>query len=158
MKNRPNLEGLTNAEMTLYYQMIFNRVKILQLFHSLKSIMKHHKKNRIFGRVRSQRTALMKGLVSSLVLHRKIYTTEAKAKELRPLIEKLITRAKTKTLSSRRILTSRVGESAAKRLVDEIAPKYKERNGGYTRITKLETKRSDAAKMAQIEFVQKNNE
>ena len=115
--------------------------------------MKHHKKNRIFGRVRSQRTALMKGLVSSLVLHRKIYTTEAKAKELRPLIEKLITRAKTKTLSSRRILTSRVGESAAKRLVDEIAPKYKERNGGYTRITKLETKRSDAAKMAQIEFV-----
>ncbi len=115
--------------------------------------MNHKKKNRKFGRVKNQRTALMKSLVSSLITHESIQTTEAKAKELRPVVEKLVSRAKANTLASRRVLTSRIGLRAAKKLVDEIAPKYKSRSGGYTRITKLETKRTDAAKMAQIEFV-----
>lgn len=115
--------------------------------------MLHHKKKRKFGRVRSQRTALIKSLASSLIDKESIQTTEAKAKELRPVVEKLVTKAKKNDLSSRRVLISRVGESASKKLIDDIAPKYKDRNGGYTRVTKLETKRSDAAKMAQIEFV-----
>ena len=115
--------------------------------------MNHKKKNRKFGRVKNQRTALMKSLVSSLINHESIQTTEAKAKELRPVVEKLVTRAKANNLSSRRVLTSRIGITAAKKLIDKIAPKYKSRSGGYTRITKLETKRTDAAKMAQIEFV-----
>ncbi|MCI5108220.1 MAG: 50S ribosomal protein L17 [Candidatus Pacebacteria bacterium] len=115
--------------------------------------MNHHKKNRKFGRVRNQRKALLKSLASSLIDKERIQTTEAKAKELRPIVEKLITSAKSGSLSSRRTLSSRVGVSASKKLVDSIAPKYKDRKGGYTRITKLETKRSDAAKMAQIEFV-----
>jgi len=115
--------------------------------------MNHKKKNRKFGRVKNQRTALMKSLVSSLINHESIRTTQAKAKELRPVIEKLVTRAKANTLSSRRVLESRIGSRASKKLVDDIAPKYKSRSGGYTRIIKLETKRSDAAKMAQIEFV-----
>ena len=115
--------------------------------------MRHHNKNRKFGRVKNQRTALMKSLVSSLITHEKIQTTEAKAKEMRPVVEKLVTRARAGSLSARRILSSRIGVRATKKLVDEIAPKYKSRSGGYTRITKLETKRSDAAKMAQIEFV-----
>ncbi len=115
--------------------------------------MNHSKKNRKFGRVRNQRTALMKSLVSSLISHEKIQTTEAKAKEMRPVIEKLVTRAKADTLAARRILTSRIGLVATKKLVEDIAPKYKSRSGGYTRITKLDIKRSDAAKMAQIEFV-----
>lgn len=115
--------------------------------------MNHKNKNRKFGRVKNQRTALMKSLVSALINHESIQTTEAKAKELRPMVEKLVTRAKTGTVASRRILSSRIGPRATKKLVDDIAPKYKSRSGGYTRITKLETKRSDAAKMAQIEFV-----
>ena len=115
--------------------------------------MNHKKSNKKFGRVRNQRSALMKSLVSSLINHQSILTTQAKAKALRPVVEKLVSRAKSDTLASRRVLNSRIEIKATKKLVDEIAPKYKSRSGGYTRITKLETKRSDAAKMAQIEFV-----
>ena len=115
--------------------------------------MNHKKSNKKFGRVRNQRSALMKSLVSSLINHQSILTTQAKAKALRPVVEKLVSRTKSDTLASRRVLNSRIGIKATKKLVDEIAPKYKSRSGGYTRITKLETKRSDAAKMAQIEFV-----
>jgi len=116
--------------------------------------MRHHNHNRKLGRDRDERASLLRGLAVSLIRDGKITTTEAKAKELRPLIEKHVTRGRTKTLAARRILTERLGSTAAqKRLVDEIAPRYKERPGGYTRITKIGSRAGDAGKMAVIEFV-----
>ncbi len=116
--------------------------------------MRHHNSVRKFGRETGQRNALMRSLALSLVVRGKIKTTEAKAKELRPFIEKLITKGKNGTLGSRRIIISRLNSiSGAKKIAEVIAPKYKERNGGYTRIIKLPTRMSDGAKMAQIEFV-----
>lgn len=116
--------------------------------------MRHHDNIRKFGRERGQRNALLKSLALSLVVHKKITTTEAKAKELRPFVEKLVTRAKIKTLASRRLLTSRLGaDKGVKELVDTLAPKYEKRAGGYTRIVKLPRRQSDGAAMAVIEFV-----
>lgn len=97
----------------------------------------------------------MKGLMLSLIAHGRIETTEAKAKELRPMIEKLITRANVGTLASKRSIVSVLYNktSEANKLIEEIAPKYKGRNGGYTRITKLPRRSGDASKMAIIEFI-----
>ncbi len=95
----------------------------------------------------------MKSLAHALAEKGKIKTTEAKAKELRPFIEKLITLGKKETLASRRELISRVGTETAKKIAKDLAPTYKERAGGYTRITKMVRRKSDAAKMAIIEFV-----
>lgn len=117
--------------------------------------MRHHNNIRKFGRKKNQRSALMNGLVLSLIKHEKIETTEAKAKELKPKIEKIITKAKENTLSSRRIVSSRLYNSAlaSKKLIDVIAPKYINRKGGYTRITKLPSRKGDASRIAIIEFV-----
>lgn len=117
--------------------------------------MRHHNNVRKFGRNKNQRIALLKGLALSLIAHGRIETTEAKAKELRPMIEKLITKAKVDTLSSRRLIIARLyGLTAeANKLIKDIAPKYKSRAGGYTRITKLPRRAGDASKMAVIEFV-----
>lgn len=96
----------------------------------------------------------MKSLALALVKHEKIKTTEAKAKELRPFIEKMITRARRGDQAAQRLLVARLGSpSGAKKLIDEIGPRYKERNGGYTRIVKLPARASDASSMAIIEFV-----
>lgn len=97
----------------------------------------------------------MKGLALSLINHGRIKTTEAKAKELRPFIEKLLTKAKEGDLASRRIVVSRLMNRApeTKKLFEEIAPKFKEISGGYTRVLKLPPRISDGAKMAIIEFV-----
>jgi large subunit ribosomal protein L17 len=117
--------------------------------------MKHHKKNRVFGRDKDQRVALLRSLAVSLIRDERISTTEAKAKELRPHIEKLVTRAKTDSVASRRILASRLASPVSvKKLVENIAKRYETRTGGYTRITKLHIKSgNDARKMAMIEFV-----
>jgi len=115
--------------------------------------MRHHNTNRKFGREKDQRAALMRSLARALVVDEKIKTTEAKAKELRPMIEKLITRAKNDTVHSRRVLVSRLDMDSANKLISDIAPKYKDRAGGYTRITKVSSQRDDAAKMAVIELV-----
>jgi len=117
--------------------------------------MRHHNNVRKFGRNKNQRTALLKGLALALIAHGRIETTEAKAKELRPMMEKLITKAKTDTLSSRRLIIARLYglSSEANKLIKDIAPKYQSRNGGYTRITKLPRRAGDASKMAVIEFV-----
>ena|SRR5665213_1073307 len=117
--------------------------------------MRHHDHNRKFGRTHGQRAALMKGLVLAMIAHGRIETTEAKAKELRPMMEKMITKANDGTLASRRLVIARLYNRTAEgnKLVDTIAPKYKGRTGGYTRITKLPVRLSDASKMAVIEFV-----
>lgn len=118
--------------------------------------MKHHDSKRKLGRRAGPRRALLKSLALSLIINGKIKTTEAKAKELRPFIEKLVTKAKIGTLAARRIVISTLlnRDQESKKLVDEIAPRFKERNGGYTRITKLaEARKGDASDMAVIEFV-----
>jgi len=117
--------------------------------------MRHHNKNRKFGRDKNQRAALLSSLAGNLIVREKIKTTEAKAKELRPYIEKLLTRAKTGTVADRRGTIAKLDGRTreAKKLVDVLAPKYKERDGGYTRILKLGARKSDGAKMAYIEFV-----
>lgn len=117
--------------------------------------MRHHNNVRKFGRTNSQRDALLKGLMLALIAHGKIETTEAKAKELRPEIEKMVTKANVGTLASRRLVISRLYNltAEANKLINEIAPKYKGRTGGYTRITKLPRRSGDASKMAVIEFI-----
>ena len=115
--------------------------------------MRHHNANRKFGRKKNQRVALLRSLAYSLALKGKIKTTEAKAKELRPYMEKLVTLGKKKTLASRRFIVGRVGVKVAKKIVEELSPTYKERAGGYTRITKMISRTSDASPMAVIEFV-----
>lgn len=116
--------------------------------------MRHHNKNKKFGRVTNQRKALMKSLSLSLIKNEKIKTTETKAKALRPIIEKLITKGKNKTLSSQKLIISRLGrKDLSKKLIEEIAPKYSNRKGGYTRITKLSKRATDSSSMATIEFI-----
>lgn len=115
--------------------------------------MRHSNANRKFGREKNQRVALLRSLAYALATEGKIKTTEAKAKELRPYIEKLITLGKSQTLASRRTLESRVGIRAGKIISTELSPKYKERAGGYTRITKMVRRTSDGAPQAIIEFV-----
>tara|TARA_B100000508_G_scaffold140500_1_gene141779 strand:+ start:974 stop:1330 length:357 start_codon:yes stop_codon:yes gene_type:complete len=102
--------------------------------------MKHASNKRTLSRTRSQRTALLRGLAVSLIRDGQIKTTLAKAKELQPNIERLVTHAKTDSVASRRLVSTRLGEptdATIKKLFTEIAPKMKERNGGYTRIVKL---------------------
>lgn len=111
------------------------------------------KNKRRFGRKRDQRRALLLSLARALVLNEKIKTTEARAKELRVFLEKLITRAKEDNLQNRRLLAGRLSEDVAKKLIKEIGPRYKERKGGYTRIIKLNTREEDSARIAIIEFV-----
>lgn len=115
--------------------------------------MRHHNANRKFGRQADERKALLRSLAQSLVIREKIKTTEAKAKEIRPFVEKLITRSKETTLADRRFLITQVGSEGAKKLIDVIGPKFKERNGGYTRIVKMPRRLSDGSKMAMIELV-----
>jgi len=116
--------------------------------------MRHHDANRKFGREKKVRVALLRSLAVSLIRDEKIKTTEAKAKEIRPYVEKLLTKGKKPTLATRRIITERLGGvMAAKKLIDEIAPRYEKRDGGYTRIIKLAPRAGDGSPMAIIEFV-----
>lgn len=117
--------------------------------------MRHHSTNRKFNRPRNQRAALLSSLAESLVLKERIVTTEAKAKELRKVIEPLITKGKSGTLASRRSIISSTGgrERVAKKIIDTLSPRYRDRKGGYTRVTKVFKKSADARKMALIEFV-----
>jgi large subunit ribosomal protein L17 len=118
--------------------------------------MRHGNVNRKFGREKGQREALLRSLARELIIREKIQTTVAKAKEVRPVVEKLITRAKNPTLANRRLLISALGSddhAPVKKLIDTLAPKFMERKGGYTRITKIGQRASDAAPQAVIEFV-----
>ncbi len=115
--------------------------------------MRHSNANRKFGRVRKVRNALVKSLARSLVLHGKILTTEAKAKEIRSYVEKMVTQGRTGTVATRRLIIAKIGEDGATKLMSDLAPKYADRAGGYTRITKLPRRLSDGAAQAVIEFV-----
>src|SRR3989344_5332593 len=115
--------------------------------------MRHGNHNRKFGRVASQRSALLKSLSRSLVLRGRIQTTEAKAKEVRPLVEKMVTRGKKVTLANRRMLVAALGDVRAANKLIKTAESYTERRGGYLRITKMGPRKSDSAAMAVIEFV-----
>jgi large subunit ribosomal protein L17 len=115
--------------------------------------MRHFKKGRKFGRVRKQRRAMLKGLASSFIIAGKMRTTLAKAKELQPAVEKIISKAKENSVSSRRYASSMLNSRALKSLFSDVAPLFKERRGGYTRIMRLGRRASDAAEMAIIELV-----
>jgi large subunit ribosomal protein L17 len=108
----------------------------------------------IFGREFNQRKAFFKGLLTGLVAHGRIRTTEARAKALKREADKLVTKAKKGTLASRRLLLRQVGTAAAAKLVSDVAPKFAARQGGYTRVVKLGRRNSDGSPMALIEFVQ----
>ena len=116
--------------------------------------------NRRLGRTADHRVALLKTMAADLILKGKIETTEMKAKELRSVVDELITIAKKNDLAARRLATSRMadiktkdGKTAVQVLFDEVAPKYADRKGGYTRVTKTGVRRGDAAPMAIIELV-----
>ncbi len=117
--------------------------------------MRHRKTKKVLDRTRAPRQAMLDNLATSLVLYEKIVTTEAKAKAIRPVVEKLITRAKEKSVHNKQQLGKVLHDKkAVQKLLDVLGPKYKERKGGYTRIIKISgVRKGDGAKMAQIELV-----
>jgi large subunit ribosomal protein L17 len=119
--------------------------------------MRHGNKGRKLNRTASHRKALFKNMAASLVEHEQIVTTLPKAKELRPVVEKLVTLGKRGDLHARRQIISRIGDDKlAGKLIDTLAPRYAERNGGYTRIMKAGFRHGDNAPMAVIEFVDRD--
>jgi large subunit ribosomal protein L17 len=116
--------------------------------------MRHRKNNKILDRKKDPRKALLRSLATNLILHEKIKTTEAKAKAVKPIVEKLITKGKANDLHTRReLLKYLYVENAVKKILEDLSPRYKERKGGYTRIVKMGNRQGDAAKIVQIEFV-----
>ncbi len=116
--------------------------------------MRHAKKGKKFGREKGQRKAFVKGLAHNLIQHEKITTTEARAKELRGFVERLITHGKKQTVASLRLLMRHLPKATAYKLYHEIAPRYADRKGGYTRVTKIaKLRKHDASQMATIELV-----
>lgn len=116
--------------------------------------MRHRKAGRKFNRNTNQRKALFRNLAVSLILHERIRTTEAKAKTIRPIVERLVTLAREDTQHHRRLAMARLNdERAVAKLFDVIAPRFEGQPGGYTRIYKLGPRRGDGAPMALIEFV-----
>lgn len=116
--------------------------------------------NRKLGRTSDHRRALLRNLATEVILRGKIQTTEMKAKELRTVVDGLIQTAKVDSVHNRRLVASYImnvtrkdGKTAVQVLFEEVAPKYKDRNGGYTRVTKLGYRRGDNAPVASIELV-----
>ena len=117
--------------------------------------MRHKKKGRKLGRKIGNRKALLMNLACQLITHKKIKTTDPKAKELRSFIEPLITLAKKNNLHSRRLVIKKIPKKNIVRILfEEIAPVFAERPGGYTRITKLGHRDNDRAPVSVIEFVE----
>lgn len=117
--------------------------------------MLHRVAGKKLGRDKNQRTALFKGLANSLILHEKITTTETKAKAVKPMIEKLVTRSKVNSIHSRRLLLKELGsENVVKKLLEVVGPKFKDRKGGYLRIVRLGARVGDQAKMVSLMFVE----
>jgi len=120
--------------------------------------MRHRKKGRKLSRTAAHRRATLRNMATSLFRHERIETTTAKAKELRPFAERLITLAKRGDLHARRLAAQKIPDrEVLGKLFGEIGPRFAERPGGYTRIMKLGTRRGDAAEMALIELVEKSS-
>jgi large subunit ribosomal protein L17 len=117
--------------------------------------MRHQKSGRKFGRNPAQRRALLRQQAISLILHERITTTEAKAKDLRSVVEKLVTIARADSPHHRKLIMQKIDHPlATAKLFDVIAPRFETTPGGYTRISKLGPRRGDAAPLALIEFVE----
>ena len=116
--------------------------------------MRHRNKGRKLSRTHTHRKALLRNMATSLFRHERIETTTAKAKELRPVAERLITLARRGDVHARRLAGRKIQDrEVLGKLFDDIAPRYAERPGGYTRILKLGTRKGDAAEMSLIELV-----
>ena len=119
--------------------------------------MRHQKKGRKLNRTASHRKALFSNLAASLVIHKKIRTTDAKGKELRTYIERLVTYAKRGDVHGRRLIQKKItgkrGKEIANILIHDIAPAYADRHGGYTRLIKLNNRKNDNAPVSLIEFI-----
>lgn len=116
--------------------------------------MRHRKKGRKLSRTASHKKATMRNMATSLFRHERIETTTAKAKELRPYAERLITLARRGDVHSRRLAATKIQDrEVLGKLFDDIAPRYSERPGGYTRVLKLGSRKGDAAEMSLIELV-----
>ena len=119
--------------------------------------MQHRRLGRRFSRDPSHRQAMFSNMAASLIRHEQIVTTLAKAKDLKRVMDKYITLAKKGDLHSRRIAAARMGDEAmVKKLFDTLAPRYKDRNGGYTRVLKAGYRYGDSAPVAVIEFVDRD--
>ena len=119
--------------------------------------MRHRKSGRKLNRTASHRKAMFANMAASLIEHEQIVTTLPKAKELRPIADKLVTLAKKGDLASRRLAISRIRDVAmVRKLFDTIGPRYEDRNGGYTRVLKAGYRYGDSAPMAVIEFVDRD--
>ena len=117
--------------------------------------MRHRVAGRKFGRNTGQRKALFKGLAISLILNERVTTTEAKAKTIRPVVEKLVSMSRDDTEHHRRLVMSRIGSApATAKLFEVLGPRFEDQPGGYTRIYKIGQRKGDAAPMAMIEFVE----
>lgn len=120
--------------------------------------MRHLKRNAKLGRKGAHRNAMLANMVCSLIKHKRVTTTLAKAKAVRPVVEKMVTLGKKGSIHHRRLAVSRLHqEDAVRILFNEIAPQHQDRPGGYTRIIKLMDRRGDAAQMAIIEFVEEGD-
>ena len=119
--------------------------------------MRHQKRGRKFNRTASHRKAMMSNLASALILYKRIQTTDAKGKELRGFVERLITYAKKGDVNGRRLIQKNIKGKRTKQianiLIHDIAPTYVDRNGGYTRLIKLNNRKNDNAAVSLIEFV-----
>lgn len=116
--------------------------------------MRHRKKGKSLGRTKAPREALLRNLATSVVLYESVKTTEAKAKAVKPIVEKMVTASRKNDLHTRRKLLSYFyDENAVRKLLEELGPRYQERPGGYMRITKLGRRVGDGAPVVQLEFV-----
>jgi large subunit ribosomal protein L17 len=121
--------------------------------------MYHRKSYRRFGRSSEHRQAMFANLAASLIKHEQIITTLAKAKDLRPVVEKLVTLGKRGDLHARRQAMAKLGdEQMVQKLINVLGPRYKDRHGGYTRILKAGYRYGDAAPVAVIEFVDRDTD
>ncbi|PIR13011.1 50S ribosomal protein L17 [Candidatus Falkowbacteria bacterium CG11_big_fil_rev_8_21_14_0_20_39_10] len=116
--------------------------------------MRHRKKRKILGRKKKPREMMLRNLVASVLIYEKVKTTQAKAKAVKPLVEKMITVSKKGDLTARRKLIETLPQKlAVKKAMEVLGKRYQDRKGGYTRIVKLGVRQGDGAEIAQIELV-----
>lgn len=116
--------------------------------------MRHYKKHNKLNQAVAARQAIVKNLAGSLVIYEKIKTTKAKAKMVKPFVEKLVTIGKINNLTNRRKLLQKLYlKKAVDKILEVLGPRYRQRNGGYIRMVKLDQRKGDGAEMVQIEFI-----